>query len=91
MDNQSVHGKAPIGIAKIAKAKNIPVIAIVANRDSDLTMVYQAGIDLVLSIIDSPMTLDNAIENVKQHTITTGETAIRAFLLGGKRNKVEKE
>ncbi|WP_423253691.1 glycerate kinase [Melissococcus plutonius] len=91
MDNQSVHGKAPIGIAKIAKAKNIPVIAIVANRDSDLTMVYQAGIDLVLSIIDSPMTLDNAIENVKQHTITTGETAIRAFLLGRKRNKVEKE
>ncbi len=81
LDNQSIHGKAPIGIARLAKKKDLPVIAVVATRDQDLSQVYEAGIDLVLSIIDQPMTLQTAIETVKENTVTTGETAMRAYLL----------
>jgi glycerate kinase len=81
MDNQSIHGKAPVGIAQLAKKRNFPVIAIVASCDNDLSQVYQSGIDLVISIIDQPMTLNEAIAQTKENTIKAGETAMRAFLL----------
>ncbi|UUX34768.1 glycerate kinase [Fundicoccus culcitae] len=85
IDDQSIQGKAPIGIAKIAKKLNVPVMAIVGSRENDLTKVYDAGLDLVLSVINRPMTLEEAIENTEDNIITAGETAIRAFLLGKKR------
>lgn len=82
MDNQSIHGKAPVGIAKLAKAANVPVAAIVASRAEDLSKVYEAGIDLVLSIINRPMSLEEAMAEVEQNTKIAGETLMRAFLLG---------
>lgn len=82
IDNQSVNGKAPVGIALTAKKYNIPVIAIVGSSDKNLTDIYKNGIDLVLDIINEPMSLDKAIKNVKELLEFTGEKAIRAFYLG---------
>lgn len=81
MDAQSINGKAPIGIARLAKKYGVPVIAVVGSRDNDLAPVYAEGIDLVLSVINRPMTLSEAIGEVEENLITAGETAIRAFLL----------
>ncbi|HBM6862182.1 TPA: glycerate kinase, partial [Enterococcus faecium] len=80
-------GKAPIGIAKRAKKYDLPVVAIVGNRDADLSEIYQNGIDLVLSNIPRPMSLEEAIKEVKENTILAGETAMRAFLLNNKTTK----
>lgn len=82
IDNQSVNGKAPVGIAKTAKKYGIPVIAIVGSSDRDLHDIYESGIDLVLDIVNEPMNLDKAIRNVKPLLEFTGEKAIRAFCLG---------
>lgn len=81
MDNQSIFGKAPIGVASIAKQHGKPVIAIVASRENDLSNVFSHGIDLVLSIINEPMDLQESIKNVKDNTIIAGETAMRAYLI----------
>lgn len=86
IDDQSIQGKAPIGIAKLAKKHNVPVMAIVGSRGNDLSKVYDAGLDLVLSVINKPMTLVEAMENTKDNVVSAGETAIRAFLLGNKFN-----
>lgn len=82
IDNQSVNGKAPVGIAKTAKKYGIPVIAVVGSSDRDLRDIYASGIDLVLDIVNEPMNLDKAIRNVKPLLEFTGEKAIRAFCLG---------
>ena len=82
IDNQSINGKAPVGVALTAKKYNIPVIAIVGSSDKNLTEIYKNGIDLVLDIINEPMSLDKAITNVKELLEFTGEKAIRAFYLG---------
>ncbi len=82
IDNQSVYGKAPIGIAKMAKKYNVPVIAIVGSSARNLEEIYKNGIDLVLDIINEPMDLNKAISDVKKLLEFTGEKAIRAFLLG---------
>lgn len=81
IDNQSINGKAPIGIAKISKKYEKSVIAVVGSSSKELDLIYQNGIDLVLDIINEPMNLDDAIKNVKQLLEFTGEKAIRAYTL----------
>ncbi|MGF6906684.1 glycerate kinase [Fusobacterium sp. PH5-44] len=82
LDNQSVNGKAPIGIAKAAKKYNIPVVAVVGSSTIDLSEIYNHGIDLVMDIINEPMNLDRAIKEVHTLLEFTGEKVIRAFSLG---------
>lgn len=61
MDSQSVFGKAPIGIATIAKQHQVPIVAIVGGRSLDLEPVYEKGIDAVFSIVNRPMELEESI------------------------------
>lgn len=81
MDDQSLNGKAPIGVATVAKKYNIPVVAIVGSADYDLHEVYKHGIDLVVDTVIKPMPLSEAIDNVEKLITNAGETAYRAFCL----------
>lgn len=83
MDGQSLSGKAPIGIANHAKQYGIPVVAIVGSIDSDLKDIYNQGINLVISIVNKPMSLDNAMKHSKTLIVNAGETVYRALYLGG--------
>lgn len=82
IDNQSIFGKAPIGVAKLSKKYNKPVVAISGSTALNLDNIYENGIDLVLDIINEPMSLDFAIENVEKLLEFAGEKAIRAFYFG---------
>jgi len=57
IDSQTIYGKAPIGVAKIAKKYNIPVIAIAAIISDDADIVYQYGINTLIKISEPPMSL----------------------------------
>ena len=58
IDSQTIYGKAPIGVAKIAKKYNIPVIAVAAIIGDDADIVYQYGINTLIKISEPPMSLD---------------------------------
>ncbi|HAT55409.1 MAG TPA: glycerate kinase [Lactobacillus sp.] len=81
MDDQSLMGKAPVGIAKLAKQHGLPVVAIVGGANDELSKVYQAGIDLVLPIPNRPMTVAEAMANVSVLVREAGQSAYRAFRL----------
>lgn len=81
MDAQSLYGKAPVGIAKRAKKFGKPVIAIVGSADSSLSEIYAHGIDLVIDIVNEPMSVEEAMNNVAVLVENAAETAFRAFLL----------
>jgi len=57
IDSQTIYGKAPIGVAKIAKKYNIPVVAIAAIIDDDADIVHQYGINTLIKISEPPMSL----------------------------------
>ena len=57
IDSQTIYGKAPIGVAKIAKKYNIPVIAVAAIIGDDADIVYQYGINTLIKISEPPMNL----------------------------------
>jgi glycerate kinase len=57
IDSQTIYGKAPIGVAKIAKKYNVPVVAIAAIIDDDADIVHQYGINTLIKISEPPMSL----------------------------------
>lgn len=65
LDNQSLHGKTTIAIAKLAQEKSIPVIVFAANLNNDLTELYQQGILAAFSIAPGPITKEKSIELAK--------------------------
>lgn len=83
MDTQTNKGKAPYGVVQIAKKHRIPVIAIVGSVVS-YDKVYLSGIDLVLDIINRPMSLDEAMEKVIPLLEDAAANVGRALLLGEK-------
>lgn len=84
IDGQSIFGKVPIGVAKRAKNYGIPVIAIVGGVGEGAYKVYDHGIDLVLDIIDRPMTLEESMENVAELIERTATNAMRILKLSEK-------
>lgn len=81
LDQQSLNGKVPVGIAELAKKHHKPVIAVVGSREKEVSAAYAAGIDLILPIIHRPMSLQEAMTQVEENVVIAGETAIRAYLL----------
>jgi len=61
MDFQSVMGKAPVGVAKLAKQYDIPVIALAGGIADDAGEIHNHGIDSMFSIMNYPMTLEEAM------------------------------
>ena len=84
MDTQTAFGKAPIGVAKIAKKRNIPVIAIVGSIGEGASVVYSHGIDAIFDIVPSPITLEEAMNNAQSLIVQTTENVMRVLNLGGK-------
>ena len=64
MDHQSLMGKAPYGIAKLAHAYHVPTIAVCGSYDD--TILESSLFTLIFSIINRPMTLEEAMKNTPQ-------------------------
>ena len=77
IDNQSVFGKVPVGVAKRALKYDIPVIAIVGSVGEGASAVYAHGIDAIVDIITRPMTLREAMESVSMLIENTAENTMR--------------
>lgn len=50
IDGQSLRGKVVIGVARRAKEKSVPVIAVVGGVDGDMQEAYEQGVTAVFSI-----------------------------------------
>lgn len=83
MDGQTAGGKAPLGVARRARAAGVPVVAVVGGRADDLDAVYEQGIDLVLPIVRRPMDLSHALDpsQARANLRAAGEAVVRAYLL----------
>ena len=82
LDFQTAFGKTPVGVAKVAKADNIPVIAIAGGIAEGAEAVYATGIDAMLGIVPEPMSLEAAVEDAPRLIADTAEQAARLVLVG---------
>lgn len=83
LDSQTVMGKAPSGVAQIAKRFQKPVIAFAGAVTPDAVACNAHGIDAFFPILRRISTLAEAMEpeTARQNMIDTVEQAIRLFLL----------
>ena len=82
LDFQTAFGKTPVGVAKVAKAHAIPVIAIAGGVAEGAEAVYDAGIDAMLGIVQEPMSLENAVTDASRLIADTAEQAARLVAIG---------
>lgn len=82
IDGQSLGGKVPIGVAHLAKKHHLPVVAVVGSIGSDISGVYEQGIDLILATTNSPMTVQTAVKRAPQLVEQAGMTVMKAIKLG---------
>ena len=87
LDEQSTMGKAPIGVAKLAKTQGIPVIAFAGAVTVGAKACNQAGIDAYFPILRGISTLEEAMEKetAQNNLADTVEQAIRLYRLQHKK------
>lgn len=81
LDKQSSFGKAPIGVAKLARYYHKPVIAICGTLGDDAEILHEY-IDAMWSICSGPMTLEQAMEHGEVLLAKTAEQIIRTVNIG---------
>ncbi|MCX8956846.1 glycerate kinase [Erwinia psidii] len=82
IDSQTIHGKVPIGVAKIAKRYNKPVIGIAGSLTSDVSVVHQHGLDAVFSVIYRICTLEDALAGAAENVQRAARNIAAAIAIG---------
>lgn len=63
IDVQTLGGKGPLGVAKLAAEQGVPTIAIVGGLNIDDAELHAAGVQAAFSIVDKPMPLQAALDD----------------------------
>jgi glycerate kinase len=63
LDEQSLAGKAPIGVASAARRAGVPVVAVAGRRQLSPSQLHEAGISAAYALTDIEPDLDRCIAN----------------------------
>ncbi|EGR4213536.1 glycerate kinase [Vibrio cholerae] len=81
IDSQTVHGKTPMGVAKVAKRFDVPVLALCGCTGDNYQAVYQCGIDAVFAAVPRTMSLDDALKESDFNLADLAENVARLWVL----------
>ncbi len=82
LDSQSIHGKVPVGVARVAKKYHKPVIGIAGSLTHDVGVVHQHGIDAVFSVLTSVSTLEEAFRGAFDNIYHASRNIAATLLVG---------
>ena len=82
LDRQTQFGKTPCGVARIAGQFDTPVIAVAGSIEEGAEVLFDLGIHSMISILDQPMDLGEAIKNTPRLLENTGERIARLLQTG---------
>jgi glycerate kinase len=63
LDEQTLHGKAPAGVAEAARAAGVPVVAVAGRCLLDAEALHGAGFEAVHTLLDEERKPDEAFTN----------------------------
>ena len=84
IDFQTVHGKTPIGVARVAKRHGKPVIGIAGSLGAEVGVVHAHGIDAVFSVLGKPCTLDEALRDAAANVELTARNVAAVLRIGAR-------
>lgn len=77
IDGQTIFGKTPVGVSKLGKKYDIPVVAFAGKVDPESSNLYSEGMKSIFSIMRGVETLDDALKNGACNLEKTVESVIR--------------
>jgi glycerate kinase len=82
MDGQSAHGKAPVGVARLAREAGVPVVAVCGLLGPGWETVYAHGIDAVFPIAAGPIDQAGALRDAAKNLERTAHNIARLWHRG---------
>ena len=79
LDGQSIHGKVPVGVARLAREAGVPVVALCGTLGPGWHAVYEHGIDAVFPIAPGPVPLAEALRNAPENLERTAHNIARVW------------
>lgn len=80
LDAQTLHGKTIMGLLKLAKRNQKPVLAIAGSLDEPhFDALYQQGLSAAIPLVNQPMTLAEAVERAPELMELCGQRVGRMF------------
>lgn len=83
-DRQTACGKAPVGVAALAKRYGVPVALLSGGLSEGWAVVLDAGIDAALSVVPGPMRLEECLAAGEDLVADGAERLCRLLALGQK-------
>ena len=84
IDGQSLEGKLPVGVAKLAKKHHKPVVVLAGSIGEHLDPLYALGIDAIFSIQNKPCTLEESMDNAAKLLESTAQRVFRLYQIAKK-------
>ncbi|MEG0939505.1 MAG: glycerate kinase [Comamonas sp.] len=84
IDQQTIFGKTPFGVATVAKQFGKPVIGIAGGLGTNAQVVHEHGIDAIFSVLSRICTLQDALAEA-EHNVRSSARNIAAVLAMGQR------
>jgi glycerate kinase len=82
IDGQSVHGKTPVGVARLAQQYGKPVVAIGGCLGNGVELVYQHGIVASVAAVSRPCTVAQALAEARQNLQLAARNVAALLKLG---------
>jgi glycerate 2-kinase len=82
IDFQTPKGKVPAEVARLAKMHGIPVVVLAGTIGKNANDNYDYGIDAFGTILQTPCTLEHAIQNCESLVESATERLLRTIMVG---------
>jgi glycerate kinase len=83
IDGQTIYGKAPAGVARLAKQRGLPVIGFAGSLTTDAEIVHDHGLDAIFSVVNRPCSLGEAFRDAAHNLRMTARNVAATIKLAG--------
>jgi glycerate kinase len=84
IDGQTVNGKTPMGVAKVARRHGKPVVAIGGGLAQDADAVHAEGIEVVVAAVARPCSVAEALAAAEENLRRAARNLAAALALGAR-------
>lgn len=84
IDGQTVHGKTPMGVARVAARHGVPVVAIGGSLARDADAVYSHGIAAIAAAVTRPSSVGEALAAAEENLRNAARNVAALLRLGGR-------
>jgi glycerate kinase len=82
LDGQSIQGKAPMGVVRLAQRYGCPVIAIAGSLSPDCPLLYPLGLNAAVAAVSRICSLSEAIQDARNNVQHAARNAAALVQLG---------